>query len=161
MTPEGNGPIRVVVDTSVLLPILTYRFPSTNWLVKLWQSNKIKPLAREETLDELDGKLLEMSPTAKEYPARKFVERASRQYTPWCEMILADNAAENPQCQDETDQKFIDLAFAGRANVLVTRDDKLLIMDPDTPFLITRDDAFRKSISAEPASTEPQTTAEE
>ncbi len=145
----NQRPARAVIDTNILVPILTYRFPSDNWLVKLWQSERIKPLASEETINELKEKLLEKSPTPREYPAQKFVQRALSQYRPWCEMVLPQDSRENPQCQDTTDQKFIDLAFAGEAEALVTRDTKLLVMNEQTPFMITRDRAFRNKIEAQ------------
>ena len=162
MTLEGNGPIRVVIDTSILVPILTYEFPSSNWLVQMWQSRLIEPLICDETLDELEEKLLERSPTAKEYPARKFVERALRQYTPWCRIIPPQDSGCNPRCEDETDQKFIDLACAGTAEVLITRDDKLLSMDHATAFLITNDRGFRNMTpQGNPTSFPPNTVGGE
>ena len=33
MTVPPGGPPKAVIDSSVLVPILTYQFPSTNWLV--------------------------------------------------------------------------------------------------------------------------------
>ena len=32
MTVPPGGPPKAVIDSSVLVPILTYQFPSTNWL---------------------------------------------------------------------------------------------------------------------------------
>ena len=49
MTVGGNEPIRVVIDTSILVPILTYESPSSNWLVRMWQSGLMEPLACDET----------------------------------------------------------------------------------------------------------------
>ena len=41
-----------------------------------------------------------------------------------------------PQCKDPDDQKFIELAFAAKANALVTKDRELLKMKRRVPFSI-------------------------
>ena len=55
MTEERQAGPRVVIDTSVLLPILKYRdsTPETNWLAKLWMNRQITPLVNRETISEL------------------------------------------------------------------------------------------------------------
>ena len=109
----------------------------------MWQNRHITLLASQETLDELEAKLREKSPTAREYPARRFVERALRQYTPWCEIIQSADNTDNPKCNDPTDQKFIDVACTGSADYLVTKDHALLEMDTETGFAILSDQDFR------------------
>jgi putative PIN family toxin of toxin-antitoxin system len=143
MTADRAGPPRVVIDTDVLIPILTYEFPSTNWLAKLWQSYAVIPLANEDTLNELEEKLREKSPTAREYPALRFVQSSVRQYRPWCEIVPRTDNTDHPQCRDWKDQKFIDLAMAGNTDFLITRDRDLLAMNPGTKFIILEDRCFR------------------
>ena len=73
--------------------------------------------------------------------------RASRTQAicpPWCETIPPKDNTGLPECSDEKDQKFIDLAFAGEADFLITRDRALLAMDPQTPFSILDAAAFRR-----------------
>ena len=113
-------------------------------LAGLWQSQRIIPLARQDTLEELSAKLKEKAPTTREYPAQRFVDTALRQYAPWCETIPPKDNTGLPECSDEKDQKFIDLAFAGEADFLITRDRALLAMDPQTPFSILDAAAFRR-----------------
>ena len=144
MTVPPGGPPRAVIDSSVLVPILTYQFPSANWLAGLWKSQRIIPLARQDTLEELSAKLKEKAPTTREYPAQRFAPAALRQYAPWCETIPPKDNTGLPECSDEKDRKFIDLAFAGEADFLITRDRALLAMDPQTPFSILDDAAFRR-----------------
>ena len=88
--------------------------------------------------------LKEKAPTTREYPAQRFVDTALRQYAPWCETIPPKDNTGLPECSDEKDQKFIDLAFAGEADFLITRDRALLAMDPQTPFSILDAAAFRR-----------------
>ena len=117
MTQPQDEQLRVVIDNSVLIAILRHRDPGNNWLIQLWRSGRIVPLASQETLHELEQKLLEHSPTPKEYPAMKFVASAMRRYEPWCERVEPQDNTLNPKCDDPDDQKFVDLAFAGNANV--------------------------------------------
>ena len=81
---------------------------------------------------ELAAVLKKHAPTTREYPAQRFVEAALRRYTPWCEMTPPGDSSNNPECEDEDDQKFIDLAIAGNADFLITRDHALLAMKPQT-----------------------------
>jgi putative PIN family toxin of toxin-antitoxin system len=144
MTEATKEKPRLVIDSNVLIPILTYKYPNTNWLVQTWQQRLITPLVNQETLDELEAKLREKSPTSREYPAQRFVETALRQYERWCEFIPLMDNTNNPKCNDPTDQKFIDLAFAGNADHLITRDHALLRMAPVVPFHILEVQDFRK-----------------
>ena len=143
MTQSHDQQVRAVIDNSVLVAILRHRNPGNNWLIQLWTSGKILPLVSQETLHELEEKLLEYSPTPDFYLATKFVAAAMRRYEPWCEMIEPQNNNLNPRCRDPKDQKFIDLAFAGNARVLIARDRKLLEMDAQTPFEIMEDQELR------------------
>ena len=143
MTQPQNPQLRVVIDNSVLVAILRHRNPGNNWLIQLWTTGIIVPLASQETIHELEEKLIEHSPMSDFYLATKFVAAAMRRYEPWCERIEPQSNELNPKCQDPEDQKFIDLAFAGNVSVLITRDAKLLEMDTQTPFDITEDHHLR------------------
>ena len=143
MTAPPAEPPRVVIDSNVLIPILTYRPPRSNWLVKMWQSRRITPLAREDTLEELGRMLKEKAPTTREYPAQRFVESARRQYEPWCETVPPQDNTGFPECDDPNDQKFFDLATNGEADFLITRDHALLKMNPVSRLIILDDRKFR------------------
>ncbi len=147
MTDSQDGRIKIVIDTNVLVPILTYKSPNDNWLVKSWKSYSVIPLICEETSEELRRKLIWASPTTKDYQAILFAERGLNDYAQWCETIRVEDEPANPQCRDKTDQIFIDLAYAGNAAYLVTRDGKLLAMDSQTPFRILTDADFRRIIA--------------
>jgi putative PIN family toxin of toxin-antitoxin system len=159
MTQEPQASQRVVIDTSVLLPILLYHDPESNWLAKLWIDAQILPLSNRETISELWEKLVEKSPRAKPQQARLFAETRIRKYEPWCEPVALEINPANPRCSDTEDQKFIDLAITGHAATLVTRDRALLCMNDQVTFEIINDRDFRGQVegSTHHRSTSPRT----
>lgn len=147
MTPDPLYRLRVVIDNNVLIPPLTHASPEANWLVALWQSKCIKPLVNDETIAELEAKLLERSPTPKPLQAQRFVRKALRQYRPWYEHIPLQDLHNAPQCRDINDQMFVDLAILGEADFLISRDNDLLSMNSSTSFEILDDAQFRGAVS--------------
>ncbi len=141
--PPPQEPPRVVIDTSTTLPILTGAGVDDHWLVNLWQSGRIIPLANNETIAELREKVLEHSPYAKDNQARLFVNKTLDRYEPMCEFVQPAIVEGTPQCRDSTDQMFIDLAVAGQADYLIARDPDLLVMDGETAFRIVHDGEAR------------------
>ena len=137
--PELPEPLRVVIDTSAALPALTSENVDNHWLALLWQSNSIIPLVNSETIEELKGQIIEKSPTAKELQARRFLLKTMSRYEPWCETVPLTVVQDAPLCRDVSDQMFIDLAIAGGADILLTRDCDLLTMDPGPTFRILDD----------------------
>lgn len=137
--PPPQEPPRVVIDTSTTLPILTGPSVDDHWLVDLWQSGRVIPLANNETIAELREQVLEHSPYAKDNQARLFVNKTLDRYEPVCEFVQPAIVEDAPQCRDSTDQMFIDLAIVGRADYLIARDPDLLVMDGDTTFRIVHD----------------------
>ena len=129
----------MVIDTSTALPVLTSENADNHWLVLLWQSNRIIPLVNSETIEELKGQIIERSPTARELQARRFLIKTISRYEPWCETVPLTETLDAPQCRDVNDQMFIDLAIAGKADILFTRDPDLLTMDPGPTFRILDD----------------------
>jgi hypothetical protein len=76
-TPPGLR-LRVVVDTNVLIPLLTNPDTETHWLVEFWTCRRIIPLVSSETIEELREKLIEWSPTPKPYQADRFLRKTIR-----------------------------------------------------------------------------------
>ena len=126
--PDALTPIRVVIDTSVVMPILVNPEPSRNWLCQLWQSRRIVPLLNSETRQELAAQLQRASPTDKEYPAHRFAQSKMRLYRPYCTEIPLQAVLDAPACRDPNDQMFVALAIAGGARFLISRDDDLIAM---------------------------------
>lgn len=139
MTPQCSEPPRVVIDTSTALPVLTSEDVDNHWLVLLWQSHGIIPIVNSETIEELRLQILEASPTAKELQARRFINKTLSRLEPWWIVVPLAVVSDAPQCRDTSDQMFIDLAIAGEADILLTRDHDLLTMDPGPTFRILDD----------------------
>lgn len=139
---------RVVIDTSVTLPILIRQEPGTSRLLQLWQNNRILPLHNRDTIAELRGKLLEHSPTAKHLQAVRFAETALGQYLRWSQEVPLQqpDSTNRPQCRDPSDQKFVDLAITGYADFLITGDQDLLTLNHSTSFEIIKEDVFVKTV---------------
>ena len=135
-----------MIDNNVIIPPLTYQHPETNWLVILWQSGRIKPLVNDETLAELETQIFERSLTPKPLQARRFVRKTLRHYEPWYERIALQDLPDSPQCRGPKDQMFIDLAIAGEADSLISRDCDLLSIDGQTSFPIINDVRFRELV---------------
>ena len=96
-------------------------------------------MVNSETIAELKEQIIEKSPVVKEMQARRFLIKTMSRYEPWCVTVPLVEVSDAPQCRDSSDQMFIDLAIAGRADILFSRDPDLLGMDPDPRFRI-RDD---------------------
>ena len=126
--PDALTPIRVVIDTNVVIPILVNPEPDRNWQCQLWQSRRIVPLLNSETRQELAAQLQRASPTDKEYPAYRFAQSKMRLYRPYCAEIPLQAVLDAPVCRDPNDQMFVALAIAGGARFLISRDDNLLSM---------------------------------
>ena len=148
MSSPHAPPLRVVIDNSVLVAILRHREPGNNWLIWLWRTGRIVPLASQETIDELKRVLLRDSPVMGHYQATKFVTAAVYRYEPWCELVEPQDSSLNPKCVDEDDQKFVDLALEGEADVLIARDGRLLDMGGRLPFEVIEDQEFRDRMGA-------------
>ena len=116
--------LRVVLDTNVLVSALIFSAGRLSWLRDAWQSRAVVPLASRETTRELIRVL--------SYPRFRLREDEREEllsdYLPWCETISITRRLRTPQCRDPLDRPFLELAIAGRADVLITGDDDLLAL---------------------------------
>ena len=124
-------PLRVVLDTSVLISKLLYA-PGSAWLVQAWQNRALIPVATEETLAELKTVLYR----AKFGLSITAVDVRMAEYRPWCQIYPEDAAIPVPECRDPDDRKFLQLAIQCQADALVTADYDLLTLQPDFPIPI-------------------------
>jgi putative PIN family toxin of toxin-antitoxin system len=120
-----KAPPRVVLDTNIVLSALIFGGESATRIRTGWQSARYVPLASAATAQELLSAL--------GYP--KFglsVEEQSEllaDYMPWVEVVrIPDPPPRVPNCRDPFDMPFLELAVAGRARALVTRDLDLLVL---------------------------------
>jgi putative PIN family toxin of toxin-antitoxin system len=107
------------------------------------------PLSDQSVIDELSRILIELG-------ARKFqllpaqVQEIVARYVSVAEAVPAIPATPGalPKCKDPDDQKFLELAQRGKADMLVTNDGALLGLARRTPFLILSASRFRAHTEA-------------
>lgn len=118
---------RVVLDTNVLVSALVFGGARWRRLRSGWQSRRFVPLASRETAAELIRVLC--------YPKFKLSakERESllADYLPYTEVVDVPTGIPGlPEIRDPEDRKFLELATAGKADVVISGDDDLLVLGP-------------------------------
>ena len=120
-------PMRLVIDTNVLVSALIFYSGSVTWLRSAWKSEAVLPLASHETTVELIRVL--------SYPKFCLTQHEQEEllmdYLPWCEAVRVVEPPSVPECRDPHDRPFLELAFAGRADALVTGDRDLLVLSSE------------------------------
>ena len=132
---------RVVFDTNVVLSALLFH-GRLSWLVGHWRAGDCLPLVSHATAAELTRILA--------YP--KFQLSADEQmealasYIPYCEAVEIANFCPI-LCRDAKDRPSLDLAQSGKADLLVTGDEDLLILAGQTAFLIETPEEYRRRVA--------------
>ena len=130
---------RVVLDTNVLLSALVFTGGVIARFRNLWTTERIKPYASKETIQELIRVLAN----------NKFKLDAADQeglladYLPFAHIADAPvNVVKTclPVCRDRKDQMFLNLATSAKVDYLVTGDQDLLVLanTPNLPFQIIK-----------------------
>ncbi len=120
---EIERPLRVVLDTNVVVSALVFREGRLAWLRDAWSRSRIVPLVSRETVAELVRVLA--------YPKLKLTEAETKtalaHYLEHAEALEKATTRERlPPCRDEDDLVFLRLAHAAAADALVTGDADLL-----------------------------------
>lgn len=140
----GTTAVRAVLDTNVVVSALVFS-GRLGWLRDAWRSGRLKPLIDEDTAAELIRVLA--------YPKFQLepeeVELLLAELLPHAEVIQTPRGdiPDGLRCSDPEDQKFVALAAAGEADVLVTGDPHLLELAPRAPFRIVRPAELRGLIA--------------
>lgn len=133
---SSSSPLRLVLDTNVVMALWHFRDPGLAPLAALIERGACALLTRADCLDELQRVLA----------YRQFGVPPERQaqihahYAALAQCLSDPDEAERlalealPRCKDRDDQKFLALAWAGRAEVLLTRDKLLLKLARKSPF---------------------------
>jgi putative PIN family toxin of toxin-antitoxin system len=134
---------RVVFDTNVVLSALLFTYGRLSWLVGHWQGGNCVPLISRATAAELTRILS----YAKFQLSIDEQLEALGGYIPFCEAVEIEKSCP-VQCRDPKDQRFLDLAENGKADLLVTGDNDLLALAGQTPFVVETPEAYRGRTSS-------------
>ena len=138
-----SRPLRVVLDTNLVLSALVFAQGRLAVLRHAWQAKRFVPLVSQTTTAELIRVLA--------YPRFKLSAEDQHELLadslPWCEAVRMPNSPPaTPACRDVHDQPFLQLAVAGRPHYLVSGDQDLLALDGQMPCPIVTADAFLKTL---------------
>ena len=134
----------LVLDANVVLSALVFPAGALCWLRTAWQAGQIVPLVDRATAEELIRTLA--------YP--KFLltdeeqEELLADYLPWCETVRMLRPPAVPECRDPSDRPFLELAFVGGADALVTGDNDLFALAPQFSVSILGPAALRARLQS-------------
>lgn len=132
---------RVVFDTTTVISALLFANGHLAWLRAHWRRGKCLPLVSRDTAAELTRVLA--YPKFKLSADDRFELLAD--YLPYCE-TLDDPPLSTYRCRDVSDQIFLDLAHAARADSLVSGDRDLIVLADSTEFLSETPERYRQRI---------------
>ena len=136
--------VRVVLDTGVVVSSLLFEKGTLNWIREGWTKSDLQPLVSRATVEELI-RVLSYPKFALE---RGEIDVVLAAYLPFAEVVRVEGGSVSvlPDCKDPDDQKFLDLAHEGRAEVLVTGDGDLLSLAQEVAFEILSPAQFRRRL---------------
>ena len=142
---EVARPRRVVLDTNVAVSALVFREGRLAWLLEAWAAGRVVPLVSADTVAELVRVLA--------YPKFKLSGEETKNvlahYMEHAEAVPATGAAVRvPECRDPDDRKFLQLAYAAKADALVTGDEDLLALAGKSRVPILAPDALKTKLGA-------------
>ena len=118
-----TDPMRVVLDTNVLISALVFESLGAVWLRNLWQQGGIVPVVSKETVEELMRVMAYKKFALSESDQHDLLE----DYLPYAETIATPKTrARIPKCRDPNDEMFLRLAYAAKVDAIVMDDDDLL-----------------------------------
>ena len=131
---------RAVIDTNVVVSAFVFRAGTLAWLREAIVNGSLIPLVSDETLAEMVRVLA--------YPRFGLTaedrENIIVHYMEHAEAIKQPRTrARLPQCRDPHDEMFIRLAYAAKADAIVTGDDDLLTLALESRIPILTPVAFR------------------
>lgn len=132
----------VVIDTSVLTVLLHNDDPTAEPLAQRWRQGRIRPLSTPKAEDHLGYALLHYSPSPRAYPAYQFLNKRLAIYQRYRRLFTRIPPDCPPKSSSPRNQQFINLAEYTAADYLITRDNDLLVLNSQTPFLILTDQDF-------------------
>lgn len=135
--------MRAVLDTNVLVSVLVYADPRFECVRTAWESGRLRVLSSIECLAEL-RRVLDYPQFS---PRIEDADALVASYLRCAEVVDAQTPDKSlPICRDPDDQKFLQLAACGSADVLVTADKLLLALRRKVRFRIEAPEAFVRAL---------------
>jgi len=118
-------PLRIVLDTNIVLSALVFGEGRLAWMRQAWQRGQLQPLVCRDTVGELLRVLA--------YPKFKLTAREQQDllgdFLPYAEAVtLPAQWPDLPACRDAKDQVFLALAHVAQADALVSGDADILAL---------------------------------
>jgi putative PIN family toxin of toxin-antitoxin system len=135
---------RVVFDTNVVLSALLFPAGRLAWLRQHWREGGAVTLISPATAREL----MRVLGYSKFRLSERYRMELLAMYIPYCESLdPVDKCL--IECRDAKDQRLLDLAQSGKADLLVTGDKDLLALGGKTEFVIETPEEYRRRVSGE------------
>ena len=135
---------RAVIDTNVVVSAFVFRTGRLAWLREAIVGQSVTPIVSDETLSELVRVLaypkLSLTTELREAILLHYMEHAEAVKQPRTRASL-------PKCRDPHDEMFLRLAYAAKADALVTGDDDLLSLAGDSRIPILTATAFAERLA--------------
>ena len=142
---EVTRPRRVVLDTNVAVSALVFREGRLAWLREAWAARRVVPLVSAETVAEL----VRVLACPKLRLSEEDTKNVLAHYMEHAEAVREAGASIRvPECRDPDDRKFLQLAFAAKADALVTGDEDLLTLAGKSRVPILTPDALKAELRA-------------
>ncbi|MBI4987613.1 MAG: putative toxin-antitoxin system toxin component, PIN family [Rhodocyclales bacterium] len=137
-------PPRVVLDTNIVLSALVFAQGRLAPLRLAWQQARCRPLISRDTAGELIRVLA--------YPKFKLAaddrQELLADYLPCCTVVtIPARPPRTPACRDPFDVPFLQLAVAGKADLLVTGDQDLLSLAKGMSCPVITPDQFLQALA--------------
>jgi len=132
---------RVVFDTNVVVSAFLFRSGTLAWLREAIAKGAMIPLVSDETLAEVVRVLsyprFALTAEDRDNIVVHYMEHAEAFRQPRTRAAL-------PQCRDPHDQMFIRLAYAAKADAIVSGDDDLIVLAAASRIAILAPAAFQR-----------------
>ena len=139
-------PLRVVLDTNVVLSALLFSRGRVSWLRGAMRAGTVVPVVSRVTVQEL-VRVLEYPKFALSHDDR---EELLADFLPFAEIFPGSlPSLEHVKCRDPDDQIFLELAIAAGADAAVTGDADLLALAGKTEVSILTPAEFRRRVEGE------------
>ena len=116
---------RIVIDTNVCLDLFVFRDPRWQSLLEAMQQGSVHAVTRADCRMEwtlvLAYTKLKLDALMQAQISAEFDAQISL-----LDVAPPDNAIKLPLCRDSDDQKFLELAYAAKASILISKDKALL-----------------------------------